>query len=150
MDILTIIVSAIAAGASAGLKPAAKQAIKDAYQGIKGLIVGKYAKVDVGGLEKKPDSKAKQDSLKEDLQDAGAAGDRELLAKARELLDIVERMDAAAAAAVGVDIAKVKAAALKIGNVSSTGVGVRVQESEFRGDIQIGDVTAGQRKPPAP
>ena len=38
MDPVTIIVSALVAGAAAGLQPTAEQAIKDAYNGIKALM----------------------------------------------------------------------------------------------------------------
>ena len=37
MDPVTIIVTALALGAAAGLKPVAEQAVKDAYAGIKTL-----------------------------------------------------------------------------------------------------------------
>ena len=40
--VTTIIASAIALGAAAGLKPTVEQAIKDAYDGLKRLIVDRY------------------------------------------------------------------------------------------------------------
>jgi hypothetical protein len=38
MDPITIIVTALALGAAAGLKPTAEQAVQDAYAGVKRLI----------------------------------------------------------------------------------------------------------------
>ena len=69
MDPITIIVSALAAGAAAGLKPKAEQAVKDAYNGLKALILHKYGKLSVDALEQKPESKAKRSSVAEDLSD---------------------------------------------------------------------------------
>ena len=73
MDPVSLIVTALAAGAAAGLKPTAEKIIKDAYEGIKTLIKRKYDQVDLASLEKKPQSQAKRDSVAEDLSDAGAA-----------------------------------------------------------------------------
>ncbi len=41
-SILTVIASAIALGAAAGLKPTVEQAIKDAYEGLKRIITDRY------------------------------------------------------------------------------------------------------------
>jgi hypothetical protein len=65
MDPITIIVTALAAGAAAGLKPTAEQAIKDAYAGIKVLMLRKYETLSLEALEQKPDSETKQASLAE-------------------------------------------------------------------------------------
>ena len=78
MDPVTMIVLALAAGAAAGLKPTAEQAVKDAYAGVKALILRKYANVDLTLLERKPDSEAKRQCMREDLADAGAGKDSEL------------------------------------------------------------------------
>ncbi len=68
MDPISIIVTALVAGAATALKPMTEQAIKDAYAGIKGLIQRKYGRVDVGMLETDPTSKARQAVVKEDLE----------------------------------------------------------------------------------
>ncbi|MGW5312030.1 hypothetical protein ACWEQ0_19395 [Nocardia thailandica] len=90
MDPVTaVVVSAIAAGALAGVGDTATQAVKDAYAGLKSLLSRKYAEVDVSKLEQKPDSQPKKDSLAEDLDDAGAAGDAELGRAAAAVLEAV-------------------------------------------------------------
>src|SRR5215210_7285808 len=121
MDPISIIVAALAAGAVAGLKPTAEQAVKDTYAGIKALIQRKYRSVDLSSLEKKPESETKRASVAEDLTDAGAAQDVELLERAKALLDAVAHHDQAAARAIGVDLEDVRAAALRIQEVTAEG-----------------------------
>jgi hypothetical protein len=140
---LTVITSAIAAGAAASLRDTASAAVKDAYAAVKALIQRKYAPVDLTSVEKKPDSEAKRSSLEEDLADAGAADDGELARLARALAEAVERSAPEAAAAIGVDLAQVKAAFLRVGSVEAEGTGVKVREAEFTGGIEIGSVRAG-------
>jgi len=148
MDPITIIVLALAAGAAAGLKPTAEQVIKDAYAGIKELIQRKYAKVDLTSLENKPESQKKRDSVAEDLTDAGAAADLELLDRANALVDAVKKYDQSTAAAIGIDLSEVKAAYLNVRKVEAEGTGVKVHKSEFTGGIDIGEVQAGNRGDP--
>ena len=45
MDFINIIVSALASGAAAGLKPTAEKIVKEAYSGLKGMIKKKYNNV---------------------------------------------------------------------------------------------------------
>lgn len=146
----TVVATAIAVGAAAGLTDTAKQAISDAYNGLKRLITGKYRDVDLGPVEKKPDSTAKRDSLAEDLEEAGAGQDHELLAAAQTLIAAVRAHANDAAAAIGVDLERVEAAALRIGSVESAGTGVRVKDGKFHGDIDIDQVRAGPRGPNNP
>jgi hypothetical protein len=145
MDPITFIVTAVALGASAGLTATAEEAVKDVYAGLKALIQRKIGGGSVEAVEKKPDSQAKQASLAEDLQEVGAAEDAELLAQARALVEAVEqsKAGAAAAAAIGVDLKNVKAAALRITDVTATGTGIKVDGGEFSGDIDISKVRAG-------
>ncbi|WP_157117586.1 hypothetical protein [Nocardia vaccinii] len=87
MDPVTAaVVAAISTGALAGAKDSASQPMKDAYGGLKSLISRKYRGVDVSGVERRPNSKAKQESLAEDLEDAGACGDSELAEAAKAVL----------------------------------------------------------------
>ncbi len=147
MDLATTIVTALATGAAAGLKPSAEQVVKDAYNGLKLLIQRKYAMVDLAQLEGRPASEAKRASLAEDLREAGAAEDAELVEHARALVDVVERHDPAAAAVIGVDLEAVKAEFLAVRDVAAEGTGVRVRQSEFSGGIDITGVRAGPRLP---
>ncbi|MQY26603.1 hypothetical protein [Nocardia aurantia] len=146
----TIVATAIATGAAAGLKDTAKQAISDAYRVVRSLITGRYREVDLTPVEKKPESIAKRDSLAEDLSAAGADEDAELLAAAQKLIAAVRAHEADAAAAIGVDLARIEADALRISDVLSTGSGVRAVDTTVHGSIDISDVRAGVRLPTDP
>ena len=65
--ITTFIVTALAAGAAAGLTATAEQAVKDAYSGIKQWIQDRYAGVELAVLEKDPKSATRRDLLAEEL-----------------------------------------------------------------------------------
>lgn len=149
MDPISIIVSALASGAAAGLKPTAEKIITDAYAGLKGMIQRKYNNVDVRPVENKPESESKRESVAEDLADAGATGDQELLDLAKVLIDAVAKHDKATAAAIGVDLEEVKAAYLNIKKVTTTGAGVKVKKGEFEGGIDIEEVSAGKLEDPS-
>jgi hypothetical protein len=102
--------------------------------------------VDVSPLEKKPDSTSKRDSLREDLEAlAGTqhAVDDELVEAARRVAEAVAADEPQAAAAIGVDLERVKAAFLTVQSVRSSGTGVRVRDGKFSGGIAIGKVEAG-------
>lgn len=91
MDPLTLIVTALATGAAVALKSVAEQAVKDAYAGLKQLILDQYGdKGDVttavASVEAKPESEARQALLKEELATAGADQDEKLLQLAQALL----------------------------------------------------------------
>jgi len=144
MDPIGIIVSALTSGAAAGLKPTAENAIKDAYAGLKSMIQRKYSRIDLLPLENKPESQSKRESVAEDLVDAGATGDQELLDLAKAVIDAVAVHDKAAATVVGVDLEEVKAAYLDIKKVTTSGAGIRIKKSEFEGGIDIGEVNAGE------
>jgi len=92
MDPSTLIVSAVVAGAVAAGQEVTAQAVKDSYAALKALLARKFGRhpdlVDaVSKVDARPDSAARQDMLKEELQAAQADQDNEVLAAARQLLD---------------------------------------------------------------
>ncbi|WP_328392836.1 hypothetical protein [Nocardia sp. NBC_00416] len=148
MDPVTaVVVSAIAAGAAAGVSDTAAQMVKDAYRGLKDLLSRKYEQVDVSGLERKPDSEVKKQSLAEDLDDAGAAGDAELGAAALAVLGAVRQHHPQV---VGAEVTNLVAAVLEISDIASAGDGVRVADSEIAGAVKISGVRAGRTEAPDP
>jgi hypothetical protein len=148
MEAVSIIVSAIAGGALAGLKPTAEAAVKDAYAGLKAVLRRKFGSVDITPIEAKPESQAKRDSVAEDLRDAGAERDVELLEAARALLEVLKNRAPETGPAIGVDLEKVTAAALRIRDVESEGTGVRARDVQVSGDIDISGVRAGRPSNP--
>jgi len=107
MEPLTLLVTALVVGATEAVKSTAGQAIKDAYTGLKKLILDRYgSKGDtaqaVAQLENKPDSPGRKAVAQEELQAAGADQDQELVSRAAELLKLLE--SAPPAANVEIDI----------------------------------------------
>jgi hypothetical protein len=93
MDPVTLIVSALAAGAAAALKETAGTAVRDAYAGLKGLLQRKLASSPAGVValeqhEAEPD--AWGGALKKELEKANVAQDEEVVAAARLLLEAAD------------------------------------------------------------
>jgi len=143
----TMLASTIAAGAAAVLRPMAAQAVKDAYAFLKSVLLRKFGQLELKSIEAKPESAAKQASLTEDLAGTTAADDSEVVDAAKRLIEALSVHAPEIGAVVGVDLIGVRAASLRVGNVASSGAGVRVHSSEFAGDIQVGDVQAGVGRP---
>ncbi|RDI64125.1 hypothetical protein [Nocardia pseudobrasiliensis] len=149
MDPVTAaVVAAVAAGALAGATQTASQLVKDAYDRLEGLLSRKYRDVDVTGVERRPNSDAKKESLAEDLDDAGAGGDSELAEAAAAVLEAVRQH--APQVLIGVDVKGLVAAALEISDIESTGNGVRLTDSNIAGHTKIAGVRAGFSGPPDP
>jgi hypothetical protein len=149
-DAVTVITQAVAAGAAAGFKDTAAKAIKDTYAGLRQLITDRYQRVDVGPVEKKPDSQAKRASLAEDLTGAGAGADVELLEAARQVVAAVAEHSPETGPAIGIDLSGLEAAAVRIRDVVAQGTGVRGHGWRITGDVEISGVRAGNLTEPDP
>lgn len=145
MDPVSLVVDTVVLGASAALKDVASQAVKDAYAGLKSLLARR--KVDVSGVEAKPESSLQREALKETLSDAPGVVDDEVLAAARAVAEAVAEHAPDAAAVVGVDLRRVKAGFVEIRKVESSGTGVRGEDLDVAGGIVISDVSAGGPDP---
>jgi hypothetical protein len=76
----------------AALGQLAEPAVKDAYEGLKSLLVRKFGKPSevvkaVETLEAKPDSAGRRETLTEEIASSGAGRDTELLKLAQALLE---------------------------------------------------------------
>ncbi len=94
MEPLTALLSALVGGAIAASQDVAGSAIRDAYDGLKNLIVRKFGKNQdmsdaLGKVEQRPESQPRRDTLREELALANADRDEEVLAVARQLLDLL-------------------------------------------------------------
>ncbi|MCC6569781.1 MAG: hypothetical protein IT315_11145 [Anaerolineales bacterium] len=93
MEPVTLIVSALTAGATAALQETAGTAIKDAYQGLAGLVRKKFgkdtkAKTALDGSKEDPETWQKP--LEKSVQESGIANDKEILGLAQELIKLLK------------------------------------------------------------
>jgi hypothetical protein len=148
MDPISLIISALVAGAAAGLKPTAEKVVRDAYEGFKKFLVGRFGnKSNIESLEEKPQSAGRQATVKEELEDAGAARDAELMERARQLIETIKTHAPADARAVGVNLSEVEAEFIKIGKVLSSGGGFVGSKLKLRGGLTIDEIQAGGNPP---
>ena len=134
------ITAALAVGAAAGLTSVASQAVQDAYRRLKAALNARFPDlgVHVQALEARPESQSKQSSLAEELADAGAERDTDLMRLAQALLQAVQREAPEAAVRAGVDLERVRAGrSVVIENAEGPDVGVRGRDWEVTGDIRI-------------
>ena len=89
IDPISLIITALVAGATAAAKDTAEQAIKDAYKGLKDLINKKF--INDSSWQKIVDGKPEEikqveDLLKEKLTQAGVDKDAEIIKAAEEIM----------------------------------------------------------------
>lgn len=140
MDPISLIVTALSAGAAAALKPTSEKVVKDAYEGLRTIIRDRYSKASssVESLESKPDSELRRGVVKEDLEEGEAAADADLLRQAQQVLEVVQRLAPEAATAAAVDLEKIRTgASVNIEDIVATGTGVRLRDADVGGDINI-------------
>ena len=93
MDPITLIVTALAAGAASALQDGAASAVKDAYGRVKALVKKRLAGRPDGELVLARHEAAPQTwqaPLAAELSTAGAEGDRDLLDAAQALMSLVD------------------------------------------------------------
>ena len=93
VDPVSLILLALAAGAAAGVKDTASQAIKDGYAALKRLVSSRVAKQPTGELvvaQHAADPETWQAPLRKALTDADASNDQELVTAAQELMELID------------------------------------------------------------
>lgn len=145
VDPVSIAVAALALGAQQIVKTGVGEVVKDAYAALKRFIADHYRGVDPTAVEAKPNSEAKRASLEEDLKDAGADSDSELLAVAKVVIEAIRAENPQAGEPIGVNLEEIEAEAIRIQNVWSSGGGVQVRGANVSGAIDISNVTSGQK-----
>lgn len=117
--------------------------VKHAYRRIKALIQLRYPKVDLGPLEKDPESEDIRVLLEKELVDAGAGQDQELLKMAIALQKDLEKLDSQRKKSLIPKSRKSKRdSKLKIGNIGG--------DLTVGGDIVAGDKVKISAAPRAP
>lgn len=114
-----------------------------AYMQVKSLLASRYAAIDLPGLERRPDSAAKQQSVAEDLADLAVTRDPDCLALVLILSQALLAAAPTAVSTIGIDGEQIAAAALLIRNVHSNGTAVRLRDSTITEQIEITEVAAG-------
>jgi len=99
MDPITLILTALAAGAALGVKDTASAAVKDAYKGLKALVKKRFAGRQDGELvlaryEEAPDTW--KSPLTAELTAVGAGADEDLVTAAQALMQLVDAAGSAA------------------------------------------------------
>jgi hypothetical protein len=145
MDPVAAIVSALVAGATAAASQTATQAIKDAYQALKTILVDTYKIASTSLLEKKPSDKAYREAVHTELKEThGVATDKAVLEGAKAVSDAVSQASPAKLGAWGVDVGTLKAAGDVIAErISGTGGGFKADEIESGGSVRFSDVVGG-------
>lgn len=134
--IVDAIAAAIAVGAASGLTQSSSQVVQDAYRALKAVLSSRYAGVDLGPIESKPASIHKRQSLAEDLAEAGAARDAELVALAEALIDAARRE----ASRAEVDLEDIAARFVEVRRVTGPIARVRVARAQVDDGVSITDV----------
>jgi hypothetical protein len=94
MDPVTLIVTALAAGAASALQDGASSAVKDAYARVKALVMRRFANHPKGELvlaEHEAAPQVWEAPLAAELSAAGAGGDADLVAAAQALMGLVDQ-----------------------------------------------------------
>lgn len=97
MDPITLVVAAFVAGLSSGVTEVAKVTVMDTYKAFKERLAIKTAVSDdakdaLEKVEKEPQSKARQDFLKEELVKLRVDNDQQLIEMAKTLLEQFEQL----------------------------------------------------------
>ena len=93
MDPVTLIVTALAAGAASALQDGASAAVRDAYARLKALVAKRFAVRPKGELmlaEHEAAPQTWEKPLAAELSAAGAEGDADLVAAAQALMALVD------------------------------------------------------------
>jgi hypothetical protein len=131
--ILTGIISALIAGATAKARNVASQFVSDAYEGLKSLIIRKLGKSGaVQSVEDEPESGSASEALAEALAKHGLTKDSELAQRAEQLVKaLAEAKSVGGDQARDIDIDRVQ------GRVNAT-----VERLVAAGRIKLGPVIA--------
>ena len=93
MDPVTLIVTALAAGATSALQDGASSVVKDAYARVRALVMRRFAnrpKGEVVLAEHEAAPQVWEAPLAAELSAAGAGGDADLVAAAQALMSLID------------------------------------------------------------
>jgi hypothetical protein len=138
--IIPTIIAALVAGSVAAAQDVASEAIKDAYSGLKALVLRccGAAKDPVEAIEQDPQDEAEQKVLAKRLSKPEVSLTPEIVTAAQELLDRVDELRTQPAARALFDFDRLRVARnLKIADVESLGAIFIGRDVEVQGDLTI-------------
>ena len=152
MDPLTLIVTALVAGATTGLQGTTTDFIKDTYTGLKQLIVTHLpkAKAAVDELDADPQDAISKQTVEARLGQLDAAQMTALVQQAQTLLQAVQQV------APQMEIFGVLLKDVEIGgsatfdNITSAQTGVKAEKTTVHDDFTAKNIQAGQTGTPHP
>ena len=155
MDLATQIAELFATALLSLARTPNARALHDAYQTFCALLMEHYPAVNFHYLADRPASASRRASFAEDLVDQQAHNDHAVVTAALALGDALQAAATANAAptdatVIGVDLAGVRAAALKLRDIQSSGGAVRVHNSQLRGEVDLAGIVAGHQPPTHP
>lgn len=157
MEPITFILAAVTAGIIAAARPVAETAVKDAYRGLKQIIIDKYqAHKNLAtawqGVENDPENDLWQQMLAKELKEAQVDQDQAVLTAAQALNQLLVEHAPEAYGEIKVDIDAMKAAGHIIVESAASGPGrvdITGKQWEAGSDVRIKSQTGPKTDPPA-
>jgi len=131
VDPASAIVGAIIAGATAATKETASRAVKDAYAGLKQILVDGYHIASLKLLDENPQSRAFKDAAKEEITNSRAIADANV---SKWVLAIIDAL----ANELPEQLVKWN---ISIGDVTGAR-NVLIEQLQAKGSIKLGDIEA--------
>jgi hypothetical protein len=145
MEPLSAITAALIAGATAAASETASQAVKDAYQALKKVLIDGYKIGSTALLEKKPSSPVYRQAFEDELKEnAAVADDRAVLEKTKAVQEALLNELPAQLAVWGIDIKKLEAGGSLI--VERIAGGIHGDEWKAEKDIHLSDISGGKSR----
>ncbi|MGO7769828.1 hypothetical protein ACC736_32855 [Rhizobium ruizarguesonis] len=145
MDPVTAIVGALVAGATAAASGVAGDAVKDAYQGLRTVLIDSYKFVSASLLEKKPTDRAFQSAVESELRENPAiVNDEQVLNHVQAVQEALKSVPPEQLAAWGVDVKEIIAAKDVIADqITGTAGGLRSERIQAGGDVRLTNISGG-------
>jgi hypothetical protein len=140
MEPVSAITAALIAGATAAASETASQAVKDAYQALKAVLIGGYKVVSTALLEKKPSSPEYQRAVENELKEnAAIADDKAVLEKTKAVQDALLKEPPAQLVAWGIDLKKLETG----GSIIAERIvgGIHGEEWKAEKDVHFSDIS---------
>jgi len=143
LDPISIIVGALAMGASAAAKDVGGRAVRDAYDSLKRLIGDHYKRSGaVAAIQEDPSSEIQKKALQEALAKTDIARDAEVLQIAKVLTQVLETVPQPDLATVGLQMDRVRAINASFGDIDiiGSGKGAVLKDVDVGGQLTVGNI----------